>query len=617
MHKYLSKIIWELFDKRLLHCLQFLSRQARFRLIIISILQSSLAILDLLGVATIGVLSSLAVSGVQSKMAGGKVLRVLNVLGLGNLTLQNQVAFLGIIAATLFITRTVLSVYFTKKINRYLSFQAAHISTDIYEKMLSSKFLEISRIPTQEIVWGLSFGISQIMIGIYGSVVNILTDSFMLTLLGFGLLLVDPTVAILTFVIFTSVGLFLNKILHKRANKLGKLQSNLSIENNELISETILTFREIYVRNLGVNYRNRFERTRKDLANVLAESSFLPNISKYVIEGTVIAGSLIISAIQFYVSDAVHAISVLAIFMAAGTRIAPAVLRMQQSFLAIKNTLGSVDPTLQLASLESKNKIFSETYRSNKFDHDINVFIPQITVENLSFKFPDSNIETLKDLNFQIKEGSTFAIVGLTGSGKSTLVDVLLGIITPSKGCIKISNMSPSTCVANWPGMIGYVPQNVIVTNGNIRQNVALGIPENEIDDDQVRNALKRARLDEFVFNLENKLNESLGEKGNRLSGGQKQRLGIARALYTNPKLLILDEATSSLDGKTESEITNSLQSLAGKVTLVVIAHRLSTIRNFEKICYLEAGVIKAIGTFEEIRSSVPEFAEQASFFGL
>ena len=180
-----------------------------------------------------------------------------------------------------------------------------------------------------------------------------------------------------------------------------------------------------------------------------------------------------------------------------------------------------------------------------------------------------------------------------------------------------ISGLPPSEAVSKWPGAIAYVPQDVFISNGTIRENVSLGYPPHEATDELVLDALQVAQLDSFVANLPLGLDTPVGDRGTRLSGGQRQRLGIARAMFTRPQLLVLDEATSALDGVTEATISQSINILKGRVTLVLIAHRLSTVLNADQIVYLSEGRVLSVGTFDEVRNAVPDFDVQAKLMGL
>jgi ABC-type multidrug transport system fused ATPase/permease subunit len=209
------------------------------------------------------------------------------------------------------------------------------------------------------------------------------------------------------------------------------------------------------------------------------------------------------------------------------------------------------------------------------------------------------------------------AIVGPSGAGKTTLIDLILGVLEPDSGDIYISGLAPSEAVKKWPGALSYVPQDVFISNGTFVSNIKLGFPVDSGSDQLVENALEIAQLTDVIAGFPDGLNSRVGHGGISLSGGQRQRLGIARALFTKPKLLVLDEATSALDGGTEASISSAISALKREVTVIVIAHRLSTIRDADTVVYLEEGRVIAIGTFEEVRKAAPNFDRQASLMGL
>jgi ATP-binding cassette subfamily C protein len=265
---------------------------------------------------------------------------------------------------------------------------------------------------------------------------------------------------------------------------------------------------------------------------------------------------------------------------------------------------------------ELEKQEFSTIYtREPRFVHE--GFTPSITVDQVMFKYINSQKPVVQDVSFELEPGDTLAIVGPSGAGKTTLTDLLLGVFIPSSGEIRISGEIVSEVVSKWPGSISYVPQEVAVVNGSVRENVILGFAESKDYDHQVWRCLETANLKRYVEELPKGLDTQIGDSGLILSGGQRQRLGIARALFTSPKLLVLDEATSALDAETEDMISRALMQLKGEASLVIVAHRLSTVRNADLVVYMERGEILATGTFEEVRSTVPNFDKQAKLMGL
>ena len=351
------------------------------------------------------------------------------------------------------------------------------------------------------------------------------------------------------------------------------------------------------------------------LADANAEIGFMPYISKYVIETSVILGALLISAAQFILQDATHAVATLAIFLAAGTRIAPAVLRLQQGSIQIRGSLGAAAPTLDLIDSLGNSLMIENVDDTVDIEHL--GFVSEILVSDVSLTYPGKSEPAISNINLSIPPGASVALVGPSGAGKTTFIDVLLGVLIPDQGGVQISGLPPLQAVAKWPGAVSYVPQDVVIAAGTIRENIALGYPPEAATDELVISALKIAHLDKFVAALPNGVDTQVGERGAKISGGQRQRLGIARAMFTRPYLLVLDEATSSLDGETEAGISEAFSALRGSTTVVMIAHRLSTVRNADIVVYLSEGKITATGTFEEVRNIVPDFDRQAKLMGL
>jgi len=605
----------KIYRTTLSQCIALLSRSDRKKLGVMGALQLFLSLLDLIGVALIGLVATIAINGIGSKGPGEQIDRILELAGISNFGLQSQTAIIGVSAVFVLITRTVLSVIFIRKTLFFLSRRGAAISSELYSKIISQSLQGLQKRGTQDYVYSVTFGVEAITLRIIAPLVSLVSDVSLMLVMSVGLLIVDPIMAISSFLMLSTVSFILFQTMHRRAGKLGLLNSKVDIQSRENVVEAISSFREISVKNRQSYYARSFSDSRYRIADILAENNFMPYVSKYVIESTVVLAALFIAAAQFLLSDAVQAVSTLTVFLAAGTRIAPAFLRLQQGAIQINSGLGSADSTLKMISELRNDQGASST--SQPFSNSHPGFNASIEAKDLSLLYSGSKNLALDGATFSIPAGKMLAVVGPSGAGKTSLIDVLLGVIAPTRGSIQLSGLIPDEAVQRWPGAIAYVPQDISIVRGTIATNVALGFDPSEVDEDTIWKALEIAQLRSFVEGLPDGINSIVGERGSKLSGGQRQRLGIARALLTSPKLLVLDEATSALDGKSEIDVSDAISTLKNSMTLVVIAHRLSTVRNADLVIYMDRGQIMASGTFDEVRKVVPDFDMQAKLMGI
>jgi ABC-type multidrug transport system fused ATPase/permease subunit len=593
-------------NSRVYACLLVLGKRERQKIILMTLAQIIVNLLDLFGVAIVGLLGALTVNGIKSQQPSSRITQILEFAHLNTFSFQLQVAILGLVVVFSMMLRTLLSIYFARKTLFFLAHQSAQISSILISKLLAQDLLKVNKRTTQENLYAVTAGVNIVVLGVIGSGVLLIADISLLLFMLFGLFVVDPIVALTTLTLFGAIAYGLYRFMHTRAAKIAAYQTDLTIKSNGSLLDAINSYRELVVLNRRSYVSSQIAVQRNSLADMTAELQFMPNLSKHVIESTVILSAMIISAIQFIVQDSTQAISTLAVFLAAGSRIAPAVLRLQQSAVQIRSSIASASSTLDL-SLELEFVKPLPTGKS-EFDREYGGFNPVIRIENVNFSYPGSSRTLIKNLNLEIKAGDFVAIVGPSGEGKSTIVDLMLGIIEPSSGSVTISHLDPIDAYAKWPGAVAYVPQNVYLFDGTVKENLCLGYDSESIDEVDFRKVLEETKLDFFFEAHNDGILTQVGEAGAKLSGGQRQRLGIARALLSRPKLLITDEATSALDSETEASLAESLLSLKGSSTIVMIAHRLSSVRLANSVVYVQDGQIRATGTFSEVRSKIPEF---------
>jgi ABC-type multidrug transport system fused ATPase/permease subunit len=596
-------------------CFNLLGRRDQQKLGVMAVVQLFLSLLDLIGVALVGILATLAINGIESKDSPGKVAAVLRLLNLDEYSLQSQAAILATSAVILLIGRTILSVIFVRKTLFFLSDRGAVISKSLFSKVISQSLQGIQKHSFQEYLYSITFGVEVITLRILAQFVTLISDGSLLLVMVVGLFIVDPALALTSFTALGIVSYSLYRMMHARARKLGLLNSQTDLRSRESIMEALSTYREVSVKGRQSHYVEEVGKARSEIAKILAENNFMPYMSKYVIESTVVVAALVISATQFLMTDAIQAIGTLSVFLAAGTRIAPAILRLQQGAIQIQSGIGNASYTLEM--IDDLNGSPSASSDLAPFTSEHGNFCAGVSIKKMSLKYYGQNTPALSDINLEIKPGTTNAIVGPSGAGKTSLIDVILGVTTADEGEAFVSGLDPRTTIQKWPGAIAYVPQDISISNRTIAENISLGFDSKSIGVDLIWKALEIAQLADFVRSLPEGLNTHVGERGAKLSGGQRQRLGIARALITNPKLLVFDEATSALDGQAELDVSDAIQNLRGTATVVMIAHRLSTVRNADQVVYMDRGKIIAQGTFEEVRAKVHDFDKQAKLMGL
>jgi len=601
--------------QQLQQVLSVYNRKDKEKLLLVAISQIFLAFLDLVGVALLGVIGALSVYGIQSKSPGNRINQILDFTNLNQFNFQQQVAILGGIAAFILIFKTIVSVILVRKTLLFVSRRGALISSNLVRDLFSKPVIEINKYTNQEIIYSVTLGVENLTARVIGSGLIIFSDVVLLLVLFIGLLFVNTSISLSIFLLFSTVGVALNKFMKSSIYKLGVDEARLGVSSNENIVEALNSYRELTVKNRRSFYIEKITDLRMKLAVVTAKKSFMPNLSKYAFEITLIIGSFVIAGIQFALFNSSQAIASLAIFLAASTRIAPAILRIQQSTINLRLGLGTVEKTMELINFARSGHHDKLSVTPKSFEHKD--FSQTVEIQDLNFEYKNNPNFSIKSLNLTIKSGSQVAITGLSGAGKTTLVDLILGVFPNNSDSIKISGLSPLSCFSTWPGSVSYVPQNINIMNSTIRENISQGYEFDPLDEERIWDSLSVAHLDEFVKALPLGIDTHVGEFGNQLSGGQRQRLGIARALFTSPRLLILDEATSALDGETEALISQTIKELKGKCTVILIAHRLSSVMNADKVIFMDSGKIVAEGTFSEVRELSQEFDKQVKLMGI
>lgn len=442
------------------------------------------------------------------------------------------------------------------------------------------------------------------------NILNLAKEGVMALSILLFLFIAEPLITVLV-IVFAGIGsgsfLFITK---KKVKAYGKQEQVHRREMIKAVNQGLGGIKDARVLNREAEFIEKFRTEARDSTRLLTYISYIKKIPHPLIETIAVVGMMMIASLLVWQGRPMSAIiPILTLFGMAIVRLMPAVRTLTADYTQLMYNIVSLDPIYNdLKELNSSSKKFIADRKETKplkLDESVEI-------KNLFYSYPGSDEITLKNISFEVPRGHAVGLIGESGAGKSTIVDLILGLMEPTSGEILVDGINVHENLSAWQQNIGYIPQSIYLGDETLRSNIAFGIPEKDIDDEKVLQAIKLAQLNKLISQLPEGLNTILGENGTRLSGGQRQRVGIARALYHNPKVLIMDEATSALDNITEKEITKSIESLKGERTVVMIAHRLSTVKNCDILYMIKDGKIIEAGSYNELLENNKAFREMA-----
>lgn len=604
-----------------------LDRRSRQKYTLAIFLQSSLGLLDLIGVLLIGIIGTLASAIFVKAVFPKPIERILEFLSLSHQDPANVMIVLSLVALGFFLAKTALALIFSRKTFRFLSQQQSQISSQLVSKVLNSDYIWLRKQDPHTLSSAMIQGVSAATVNSLGQLLLLAAEITLVCLFLLVLILINPVIAIFTILYLAFVLWALNFFVGEKISRFNRNLTELRVESQVNLFNSLKLFRELRVMHRTPWFEKNIDKIFTEQSKNFSDDIWIQQIPKYALEVALLLGATGLLLAGRLLTDSHQIIPIIAIYMAGAARIFPSLLRIQSSIFSLRShsylamtahdLLNKLDVKhalvrpKEIMPLEMSKELTS-TDPGSGFSKDA-----RISLTGVGFFYPNSDSKVLEGVTFTIEPGERVAIVGPSGAGKSTLCDIFLGLLQPTSGEVLIGNIQAAKWIEKNVGKISYLPQEITMITGTFLENICLGVSPEEVDLKRVASAVRRAQLDDFLEQLPDGLNTHFGVSGVELSGGQKQRIGIARALYSDPRIIIMDEATSALDAETEHAIINILEGLNFNTTLIFIAHRLSSIKNFARIMYFEEGILKEDGSFDYVKSKVPRFAKQISLLGL
>ena len=512
---------------------------------------------------------------------------------------QQFIFFLGIIVFLLLVISLIFKAFTTYAQLRFVQMRDHSISKRLVEGYLRQPYSWFLNRHSAELGKTILGEVSGIIGNGIKPLIEVIAKGTVIIAIIILLIIANPKLAL---IVGSVLGLASGLIFYFIRNYLKQLGKK-RLENNRLrfitVSEAFGAVKEVKVGGLEEIYITRFSNFAKAFARTNAASQVIAQIPRFILEAVAFGGILLLILYMMAQSGSFNnALPIVSLYVYAGYRLMPALQQMYTSF----TQLTFVGPSL--------NKLYDDLKSLKEFDINCNkeklIFDKKISLNNIHYNYPNASRSALKSISLSIPAKTTIGLMGATGSGKSTVIDIILGLLEAQKGTLEVDGkVITNQNLKSWQRSIGYVPQSIYLSDDTIEANIAFGVEQKDINKDAIIRASKIANLHDFIKEeLPKKYQTTIGERGVRLSGGQRQRIGIARALYHNPKILIFDEATSALDSQTEKAVMEAVNNLNKNITIILIAHRLNTLKSCDIIFKLEKGQIIGQGNFNEIISA-------------
>tara|TARA_B100000963_G_scaffold24323_1_gene18184 strand:+ start:7229 stop:9052 length:1824 start_codon:yes stop_codon:yes gene_type:complete len=582
---------------------------------VVLLLVMGMAILETIGVASI--MPFLAVMGNPDMLnTNGFLNKLYNTSK--NFGVNSPDEFLIALGLTAFAIIVFSSIYrsVTQYImNRYIEMRRHSISMRLLEIYLRQPYSFFLNRNSNEMIKNVISEVDQLIGNVFRPALYMISYIIVMITLATLLLIINPWVAMLAGGLMGFLYTVVFQTQKRKLEDLGKIKDLSNKDRFMATGEVFGGVKDIKLHGFEENYIMRFQKPSKEFAYAHAIRETIQQVPNYLIEGVLFGAMLLLAVFIISTSGGLdsdslgYILPILGLYALAALRLRPAVAWIYQGVVSLRYGRAAVDNMYKELNLE----ITSDLQSKNQVD--VLKVEKSICLKNLSYTYPNASAPTLKDLNLEIEIGTSTGIAGTTGAGKTTLVDVILGLLRPTHGSISVDGTTISEKnLSSWQKLLGYVPQDIFLTDSTILENIAFGVPTELINKEHVEHCAHLAQVHDFIVNeLPEKYQTFVGERGVRLSGGQRQRIGIARALYHNPKILVFDEATSSLDSETELEVMKAIDNLSKQKTLIIIAHRIDTLKNCDNIVLMRPNEINIFSDFRKFMDNINTYKDLAS----
>lgn len=576
-----------------------LSRRARVRLGVAAVVSGLLAVVETLAILSVLPLVSLATGAPLDEGALGNLWMLL-----GRPERSTYGLLLVALVVALFVVKDACSIVFNWWQLGFVARERVDLSTRIFRTVMLSPYVDYRKRSSGEIFRTVAVTVGQVFSSVVNGLVSMISAGLSVLAILVALIATTPVQALIALVYFSVGAAAYIRFVRPRVSQAGERMTTGWTELTIGGLQGLNGFKEVSLRGSAEHFVRRFSRGVEIAEGAGREGNFFGGVTKYLLEILFIVGIGILLVVSFLHGTSGQAIGSLGLFVAAGFRLLPNISLLVSAITSLR--LGRSPLEIVHEELRTEQDAREVQQRA---DTQPLPFEESVVLDGVGFRYPGAESDVLDGVDLRIPFGHSIAVVGGSGAGKTTLVDLLLGLLQPTSGSIRVDGTAITGEEPAWQKNVAMVAQDVYLSEESVLRNILFDEPPEQAHAERLQAAISEAQLDDLVASLPQGLDTPAGDGGSRLSGGQRQRVGIARALYTDPRLLVLDEATSALDNETERRITRTIETLTGSVTVIVVAHRLSTVKHVDEIVFLQDGKIAGRGTFAELRDGNEDFA--------